>query len=145
MISRTAFCSAQAAVMRLARTGPMPSTSRSRSGVASMQPVGRRLNNVEHLLAEGAQELLGVGRADARIMPDERYFSMPLDAVGRGRGRCAQKPRLELLVVGPPLTHSPDAVIHSPAAMVAAWPTTVTTSRCPRALARRTQKPFSAL
>ena len=43
------------------------------------------------------------------------------------------------------LTHSPDAVIHSPAAMVAAWPTTVTTSRCPRALARRTQKPFSTL
>jgi hypothetical protein len=43
------------------------------------------------------------------------------------------------------LTHSPVAVIHSPAAMVAAWPTTVTTSRCPRALMRRTQKPFSAL
>jgi hypothetical protein len=31
------------------------------------------------------------------------------------------------------LTRSPDAVIHSPAAMVAAWPITVTTSRCPRA------------
>jgi hypothetical protein len=31
------------------------------------------------------------------------------------------------------LTHSPEAVIHSPAAMVAAWPITVTTSRCPRA------------
>ena len=43
------------------------------------------------------------------------------------------------------LTHSPEAVIHSPAAMVAAWPTTVTTSRCPRTLARRTQKPFSEL
>ena len=41
--------------------------------------------------------------------------------------------------------HSPEAVIHSPAAMAAAWPTTVTTSRCPRTLARRTQKPFSAL
>ena len=43
------------------------------------------------------------------------------------------------------LTHSPDAVIHSPAAMTAACPTTVTTSRCPRTLARRTQKPFSEL
>jgi hypothetical protein len=42
-------------------------------------------------------------------------------------------------------THSPDAVIHSPAAIVAAWPTTVTRSRCPRAFARRTQNPFSAL
>jgi hypothetical protein len=35
-----------------------------------------------------------------------------------------------------------DAVIHPPAAMVAAWPTTVTTSRWPRALARSTQKPI---
>jgi ubiquinone/menaquinone biosynthesis C-methylase UbiE len=31
------------------------------------------------------------------------------------------------------------------AEMAAAWPTTITTSRWPRALARRTQKPFSAL
>jgi len=29
--------------------------------------------------------------------------------------------------------------------MVAEWPTTVTNSRCPRALVRRTQKPFSGL
>jgi hypothetical protein len=36
MISRTAFCSAQAARMLAARTGPMPSISRSRSGVVSM-------------------------------------------------------------------------------------------------------------
>src|SRR5215475_12255729 len=42
-------------------------------------------------------------------------------------------------------THSPDAVIHSPAAIVAAYPTTVTRSRCPRAFARKTQNPFSAL
>src|SRR3954451_15879690 len=31
------------------------------------------------------------------------------------------------------------AVIHSPAAMVAAWPTTVTRSRCERAFVRSTQ------
>ena len=43
------------------------------------------------------------------------------------------------------LTHSPDAVIHSPAEIVAAWPMTVTRSRWPRAFARRTQKPFSLL
>jgi Helix-hairpin-helix motif len=43
------------------------------------------------------------------------------------------------------LIHSPDAVIHSPAEMMAAWPTTVTKSRWPRAFALRTQKPFSAL
>ena len=43
------------------------------------------------------------------------------------------------------LTHSPDAVIHSPAEIVAACPTTVTRSRWPRALMRSTQKPFSPL
>jgi hypothetical protein len=43
------------------------------------------------------------------------------------------------------LIHSPDAVIHSPAEMTAACPTTVTRSRWPRAFALRTQKPFSAL
>jgi len=43
------------------------------------------------------------------------------------------------------LTHSPVAVTHSPAEMVAAWPTTVTRSRWPRALIRMTQKPFSEL
>jgi hypothetical protein len=35
--------------------------------------------------------------------------------------------------------------IHSPAVMVAACPTTVTTTRWPRAFARKTQKPFLAL
>jgi hypothetical protein len=43
------------------------------------------------------------------------------------------------------LTHSPDAVTHSPAEITAAWPTTVISSRWPRALIRRTQKPFAAL
>ena len=43
------------------------------------------------------------------------------------------------------LTHSPDAVIHSPGETMAAWPTTVIRSRCPRAIVLRTQKPFSGL
>ena len=43
------------------------------------------------------------------------------------------------------LTHSPDAVIHSPGETMAAWPTTVIRSRCPRAFVLRTQKPFSGL
>ena len=42
-------------------------------------------------------------------------------------------------------THSPEAVIHSPAETAAAWPTTVTSSRCPRALTRNTQNPLSSL
>jgi hypothetical protein len=36
MISRTIFCSAQAPMMRLARMGPMPVTSCSRSGSTSI-------------------------------------------------------------------------------------------------------------
>ncbi len=63
-----------------------------------VQPVRRRLDDVEDLLAEGAQELPGVGRADA---PNHAGREVFLDAVGRGRGRCAQEPCLELLAVGP--------------------------------------------
>src|SRR6266545_6484666 len=75
-------------------------------------------------------------------MPDERYFSMPSAEVG---GDVRRNRALNCWPWVRSLTHSPEAVIHSPAEMVATWPTTVTTSRCPRALARRTQKPFSAL
>ncbi len=42
------------------------------------------------------------------------------------------------------LTQSPVAVIHSQAEIVAAYPTRVTRSRCPRVFTRMTQKPFSA-
>src|SRR5450631_1305280 len=35
--------------------------------------------------------------------------------------------------------------MNSPAEIVAAWPTTVITSRLPRAFTRKTQKPFSSL
>src|SRR5712691_3084227 len=77
-----------------------------------------------------------------RIIPDERYLSMPSIDVG------AEVLRNLALNCWPwvrSLTHSPVAVIHSPAAIVAACPTTVTRSRCPRAFVRRTQKPFSSL
>jgi hypothetical protein len=49
-------------------------------------------------------------------------------------GRSAQEARLELLSWVRSLTQSPDAVIHSPAEIVAAWRTTLARSRCPRAL-----------
>src|SRR4249920_1002642 len=75
-------------------------------------------------------------------MPDERYFSMPSAEDG---GDVRRKRALNCWPWVRSLTQSPEAVIHSPAAMVAAWPTTVTTSRCPRTLARSTQKPFSTL
>jgi hypothetical protein len=39
----------------------------------------------------------------------------------------------------------PEAWMNSPALIVGAWPTTVTRSRCPFTLRRRTQKPLSGL
>src|SRR5216684_6188474 len=77
-----------------------------------------------------------------RIMPDARYFSMPSTVLGADVRR---KRALNCWPWVRSFTHSPDAVIHSPAAIVAACPTTVTRSRCPRAFARKTQNPFSAL
>src|ERR1700683_1161129 len=75
-------------------------------------------------------------------MPDERYFSMPSAEVG---GDVRRNRALNCWPCVRSLVHSPEAVIHSPPEMMAAWPTTVTKSRWPRAFARRTQKPFSGL
>src|ERR1700682_5942310 len=77
-----------------------------------------------------------------RIIPEPRYFSMPSIEVGAD---VRMKRALNCWPWVWSLTHSPDAVIHSPAEIVAAWPMTVTRSRWPRAFARRTQKPFSLL
>src|SRR5882724_8763841 len=77
-----------------------------------------------------------------RIIPEPRYFSMPSIEVG---AEVRMKRALNCWPWVWSLTHSPDAVIHSPAEIVAAWPMTVTRSRWPRAFARRTQKPFSLL
>src|SRR5207247_7552775 len=89
MISRIAFCSAQAAVMRPARTGPMPSTSRRRSGSASMTS--------NTLSPEGAQELLGVDRANAA---DHSRGEVLLDTLSRGGRRGLEEPGFGLLAVG---------------------------------------------
>ena len=67
----------------------MPATSRSRSGV--------QLDNVEHLLAKGAHELLRIHRPHTSYHAGREVF---LDAVGRIGERSAQEPRLELLAVG---------------------------------------------
>src|ERR1700694_1604320 len=77
-----------------------------------------------------------------RIIPEPRYFSMPSIEVGAD---VRMKRALNCWPWVWSLTHSPDAVIHSPAEIVAAWPMTVTRSRWPPAFARRTQKPFSLL
>src|SRR5712671_4519885 len=77
-----------------------------------------------------------------RIIPEPRYFSMLSMDVG---AEVRMKRDLNCWPWVRSLTHSPDAVTHSPAAITAAWPMTVINSRWPRALMRRTQKPFSAL
>src|SRR6202140_1457998 len=77
-----------------------------------------------------------------RIIPEPRYFSMPSMDVG---AEVRMKRCLNCWPWVRWLPHSPDAVTHSPAAITAAWPMTVINSRWPRALMRRTQKPFSAL
>jgi hypothetical protein len=76
-----------------------------------------------------------------RIIPEARYFSIPSREVG------AEVLRNRALNCGPwvwSLTQLPVAVAHSPAEIAAAWPTKVISSRWPRALIRRTQKPLSA-
>ena len=62
------------------------------------QPVRRCLDDVEHLFAEGAHQLLGVNRANAA---DHARREILLDAFGRVGERDAQETRLELLAVGP--------------------------------------------
>src|SRR5215467_2744905 len=89
MISRTVFCSAQAARM-LARAN-RPDT------VDLAQPIWCGFYDFEHLLAKGANELFGVDRPHA---PDHAGREVFFDAVVRSWRRCAQEPRLELLAVG---------------------------------------------
>jgi hypothetical protein len=74
-------------------------------------------------------------------MPEATYFSMPSTDVG---SEVLRNRALNCCPWVRSLTQSPDAVIHSPADIVAACPTTVTRSRWLRALTRITQKPFSA-
>jgi len=61
------------------------------------QAIRRGLDDVENLLAECANELLGV---DGSYATDHTGRQISLDAVGRSRGRGAQEARLELLAVG---------------------------------------------
>src|SRR4051794_32759224 len=77
-----------------------------------------------------------------RIMPEPRYFSMPSSVVGAVAFR---KAALNCRPWVRSLTQDPEALTNSPAEIRAAWPTTVTGSRCPRTLTRSTQKPVSAL
>ena len=61
------------------------------------KPIGLGLDDVEDLLPESLDHLLGVDRPDASDHPGAQIF---LDPVYRTRGRSLEKPRLELLAVG---------------------------------------------
>src|SRR5258705_12874007 len=88
MISRMIFWSAQAVVMRLARTAPMPVTSRRRSGSASI---------VSNTFSPKARtSFFGVDWSNAAYHARAEVF---LDAVERRRLRGLQKLRLKLLAV----------------------------------------------
>src|SRR5215467_1400068 len=75
MISRITFCSAQPAMIRSARLGPMPVTSRRRPGSCWMTS--------KHAFTKGAHKLLRVDRADAADHAGTEIFLDPLD-----RCRC---------------------------------------------------------
>src|SRR5215467_9554387 len=77
-----------------------------------------------------------------RIMPEPRYFSIPSTVVGAVafRNEALNWTPCVRSLIQVPLTWT-----NSPAEIIAAWPRTVIRSRWPRALTRRTQKPFSAL
>src|SRR5713226_23488 len=77
-----------------------------------------------------------------RIIPEPRYFSIPSIVVG---GAASRNEALNWTPWVRSLTQAPLAWTNSPAEIIAAWPRTVIRSRCPRALTRRTQKPFSSL
>src|SRR5262249_52812844 len=60
------------------------------------QAIRLRLDDVENLLAEGAQELLGVDRADAANHPRRQ---IPFDSLDRCGRRGLEEPGLELLAM----------------------------------------------
>ena len=76
------------------------------------------------------------------IMPLPRYFSMPSRELG---GRTFRKVVLNCRPCSRWLSHRPLAWMNSPGWIDAADPRTVTSSRWPRTLTRRTQKPVSGL
>jgi hypothetical protein len=132
MIARITFGSAQPFWIRSARLGPMPATSRRRSGSCSM------VSNTAS--AKAWTSFLAWTGPMPLIMPEARYFSMPSSVVG---GAARRKAALNWTPWVRSLTQVPLAWTNSPALIAAAAPTTVTSSRWPRTLTRSTQKPFS--
>ena len=134
MISRMIFCSAQPAMIRVARFGPIPVTSRRRPGSCSM---------MSNTLSPNARtSFLAYTGPMPRIIPELRYFSIPSIVVGAA---ILRKEALNWTPWVRSFTQAPLAWTNSPAEIIAAWPSTVIRSRWPRAFTRSTQNPFSSL
>ena len=134
MISRMIFCASQASTTRCLRLGPMPSRSVRRSGVCSMTSNTCSPKAWTSFLAKCGPMPLTI--------PEPRYFSIPSNVLGGTTRRACV---LNCRPCVRSFTQTPCPSMYSPGVMVAAVPTTVTRSRCPRTLTRRTQKPVSSL
>ena len=84
------------------------------------------LDDLERVLAKGGHDALGHGWTDAAHLTGGEIL---LDPLSPGRGRGLEHVGFELKPVHAVETHAPVAVIHSPAPIAGAWPTTVTRSR----------------
>src|ERR1700722_8168071 len=77
--------------------GDDPSRAHWANAADLPQTASLRLDDLEHLVAEGTQQLLGIGRADA---PDHTGGKVLLDALDRCGLRGLEKPGPELLAMG---------------------------------------------
>ena len=132
MMSRTARCERQPSLIRSARCGPMPSTSRSRSGAVSITSKTSAPNAATSRRAKCGPMPFS--------SPEARYFSSPSADVGaavrtQAAWNCIPCVRSR--------THTPPAWIASPEAMAGIRPTMVARSATPGARTRRTAKPLS--
>src|ERR1700758_5615440 len=109
MISRITFCSAQPAMIRSARFGPIPVTSRRAPRLL--------LDDLEHGFAEGAGEGVRVDRPETADHPGAEIFLDPLDRRWR---RSLQERGFELDAMRGSLIQNPLAWTNSPAEIIAA-------------------------
>ena len=103
---------------------------------------GAVFDHGENIGSKAPHQLLGENRADAL---DQAAAEVPLDPFGVVGGTVFRVVALNCSPCSLSLTHQPSALSHSPALTDGREPTTVTSSRCPRAFTRRTQKPLSSL
>ena len=134
MISRTCFASCHACAIRSRRLGPIPSTVCSSAARFSITARTSAPNRPTSFFAR-------IGPIPL-TKPLPRYRSIPSAVVG---GTVFMVVALNCSPCSLSLTHQPSALSHSPAVTEGSDPTTVVSSRCPRAFTRRTQKPLSSL